>query len=241
MNSQETKKIITIHQPDFMPWLGLFYKINKSDLFVILDHVQMDVKNSKWLKRVKMFVNNKSEWISIPLLKPKEGHMQAINEILIDVNNKEFKKKKNQIINQYSKHPFFNEVEPLIDVFFDTKVDSVQEKNIQFIKSVLLLLDIKTEIVISSELEIQSSKNQMNIDIIKLLKGDVYMSGMGADGYQIECDFEKENIKLEYSNFNPLNYQYSQKGGNEFVEGLSVLDAICNVGIDKLKEMLNEN
>ena len=32
--------IITIHQPDFMPWLGFFERWHASDLYLILDDVQ---------------------------------------------------------------------------------------------------------------------------------------------------------------------------------------------------------
>jgi hypothetical protein len=52
------ENIIAIHQPDFMPWLGFFYKLSKSDCFVLLDHVHMDIKNSGWIKRVKFLIND---------------------------------------------------------------------------------------------------------------------------------------------------------------------------------------
>ena len=34
--------IVTIHQPEHMPWLGFFNKAINSDLFVILDSVQYE-------------------------------------------------------------------------------------------------------------------------------------------------------------------------------------------------------
>ena len=34
--------IITIHQPEHLPWLGLLNKIAKADKFVILDSVQFE-------------------------------------------------------------------------------------------------------------------------------------------------------------------------------------------------------
>ena len=33
--------IVTIHQPEHMPWLGFFHKVSQADLFVILDSVQI--------------------------------------------------------------------------------------------------------------------------------------------------------------------------------------------------------
>ena len=32
--------IVSIHQPNYLPWLGFFDKIKRSDLFVIFDDVQ---------------------------------------------------------------------------------------------------------------------------------------------------------------------------------------------------------
>jgi hypothetical protein len=32
--------IVSIHQPNFMPWVGFFRKIKMSDNFVILDSVK---------------------------------------------------------------------------------------------------------------------------------------------------------------------------------------------------------
>lgn len=235
------KKIkVTIHQPNFMPWLGYFDKINKSDIFVVLDHVEMDVKNSKWLKRVKMVINNKVDWVSIPLLKPEQGHMQSIMNIRVDINNKDFLKKKNQILNQYSKCPFYFEIEPMINNFFKDEKKLISEKNIEFIISIINLLKINTKIIKSSNLNITSKKNQMNIDIVKKMGGNTYVSGMGA-AYQINDEFVKQGLQLEYSNFDPSSCRYNHLGLNSFVDGLSIIDVISNIGTKELiKNHLNK-
>ena len=33
-------KIVAIHQPDYIPWLGLYYKMAHCDVFVYLDDAQ---------------------------------------------------------------------------------------------------------------------------------------------------------------------------------------------------------
>ena len=32
--------IVSIHQPNYLPWIGFFDKIKRSDVFVLLDDVQ---------------------------------------------------------------------------------------------------------------------------------------------------------------------------------------------------------
>ena len=40
---------VTIHQPQFLPWLGYLDKIDQADLFIALDSVQF--KKNEWQNR----------------------------------------------------------------------------------------------------------------------------------------------------------------------------------------------
>ncbi|MEK7336636.1 MAG: WbqC family protein, partial [Nitrospirota bacterium] len=40
---------VTIHQPQFLPWLGYLDKIDRADLFIVLDTVQF--KKNEWQNR----------------------------------------------------------------------------------------------------------------------------------------------------------------------------------------------
>jgi len=61
------KKIITLHQPEFMSWMGFFYKILHSDTYVILDAVQF--KKNHFSNRNKIRITSKTGWqyINIPV------------------------------------------------------------------------------------------------------------------------------------------------------------------------------
>ena len=47
-----------------MPWLGFYSKIAKSDIWVILDHVENNPRHKGYWNRVAILVQEKFFWIS---------------------------------------------------------------------------------------------------------------------------------------------------------------------------------
>ena len=68
---------IAIMQPTFMPWAGYFALINYVDKFVFLNDVQFNTRS--WQQRNKIFANNKTRFLTVPILK-KILRYQKINE-----------------------------------------------------------------------------------------------------------------------------------------------------------------
>ena len=57
--------IISIHQPQYLPWLPYFSKIARSDVFVFLDNVQYQkngIQNRNELKN-----SNGRFWLTVPI------------------------------------------------------------------------------------------------------------------------------------------------------------------------------
>ena len=63
--------IVSIHQPAYLPWLGYFHKILRSDVFVFLDTVQLE-KNG-FANRNRVRTRSGVRWLTVPLL--IKGHM----------------------------------------------------------------------------------------------------------------------------------------------------------------------
>ena len=73
---------ISIHQPNYIPWLGYFHKIQHADIFVFLDDVQYvkgTVANRNYIKGQ----NGEKVLLSVPV-KLSKGAFQKYNEIEID-------------------------------------------------------------------------------------------------------------------------------------------------------------
>jgi len=225
--------IVGIHQPNFMPWLGYFYKIWQSDVFIFLDDVQFQKTGASYTNRVNININGKSSYLTVPI--KRESGTWNINETKF--NDQKWKKKLiGSLQGNYAKTPFFKKHKDLIFSLIEFDTDNLAEYNMNFITAISKELGINTKIIKSSDYDIQTTSTQRLIDLIKYVDGNVYLSGSGGDNYQEHNMYEKENIQLIYNKM-PI-FTYSQYKTDEFIEGLSIVDAIFNIGFDGLKEGL---
>lgn len=235
-NNVKNDKIVAIHQPNFFPWIGFFQKIVRSDIFIILDHVVNNPRDPLWTKRVQIISNGKAYWLTIPLERPKEELFQKINEMKISGL---FKSKKHlQTIKQnYQKAPYFDDIFPYIEEFYLSGNPFIAERNVKFIESVCDKLNIKTKLVRSSGLSPQFSASDLLIDLIKKVKGSKYLYGGLGGIYQESEKFAEADIELIAQNFkHPVYPQFNTK---EFVKGLSIIDALMNIGFNGVRKLLN--
>ena len=68
--------IVAVHQPQYLPWLGYFDKIDKADVFVLLDTVQF--KKNEWQNRNKIKTAQGWQWLTVPVM---YKYPQQINEV----------------------------------------------------------------------------------------------------------------------------------------------------------------
>lgn len=224
------KMTIAIHQPNFMPWMGYFYKIAKSDIFVLLDDVQYTKGGFTNRNRIK--TPNGEQWLTLNV--NLSGHsFQSINKIIIFNKDKTLSKILKTIQNNYSKAEYFKSYFPELEKIVIESNDYLSEFNSSIIQWVKGLFNISTKIVRSSELNnIEGQSTDRLVSICNMLKASKYLSGKGGMNYQDEANFKDNNIELEITNFNhPV---YNQLYG-EFIPNLSIIDFIFNCGPDFLK------
>lgn len=226
--------IISIHQPNFIPWIGFFYKIYKSDKFVLLDNVQY-TKNS-YINRNRIKTPQGVQWITLPV-KSSGSFGQLINEVEIHTPIISMKKVLGTIRMNYSKSFYFKQYFPDFENLFMASNENLSKLNISLIRWIVGKLDIKTEMLISSELrDISGESNERLISICNELGADKYLHGFGASNYQDQKLFEKSNIQLLKTDF--IYPDYQQLWG-EFVKNVSIIDMLFNVGTDGCKKIFN--
>ena len=232
-------KIVCIHQPDFMPWLGFFVKIWRSDIFVVLDHTLNNIKDGSWFRRVNINISGKKAWLSLPIEKSDKGTFQRLMDMRLksDQNSQKLYKKYLKTIEQsYSNCNYFDNYKYLLNDYFNNPDYSLLKRNMIFINEILRILNINTKIKYSSSFNITGSSNELLIELVKSVGGNIYVCGDGAKAYQDNKKFLENNIKVLDNSFSPIEYR--QHNNATFVSGLSVLDIIFNIGPKKTKKLI---
>lgn len=221
--------IVSIHQPNYFPWMGYFYKILMSDKFIFLNDVQFT--KGDYINRVKIFSPQKhTQWLTVPL-SPKMG--TTIDQLLI---NQQWQIQHLKTIKQiYCKCMFFKDIYCEIENILLNEEMNLACLNIKLIKYILYRFGIETELYLSSELGFQDlSGDERLIELIKAVEGTEYLSGKGGFNYQSIDKFENQGIDVLSYTIKP-NFIYTTKFEN--IVGLSILDYIFNEGFNKDKLM----
>ncbi|MBI4708045.1 MAG: WbqC family protein [Candidatus Omnitrophica bacterium] len=217
--------ILSVHQPQYIPWLGYFDKIRKSDCFVFLDDVQY--KKREYENRNKIKASDGAHWLTVPVI-TKGAYFQKINDVLIDDTQRWQEKHYKAIEFSYHKAPDFKRYLPFLEeVFIRRKWEKLVDLNIFIIKFVLKELEIGTTISLESEIAAGGQSTDRIINICRKLGCDSYLSGMGGSAYLVEEKFSSAGIKLIYQDFKHPEYP-QQFGG--FESNLSVIDLLLNCG-----------
>lgn len=229
-------KIVTIHQPNFLPWLGYFNKILRSDKFIILDDVQFPKKGGTWMNRVKLRVGGSATWVTTPVVRSYSGVKQCRE---IEINSAtDWQRKMLQLIKlNYAKAEYFDEIYVAFeDIFLCNKKMLVDFNTMLIFYFAEKFGMVRDKFILSSDLNVQGKGTDRLIALVEAVGGDAYMCGGGASGYQEDNKFLENDIELIYQNFS--HPEYTQVGNGDFIAGLSILDVVMNCGFSKTVELI---
>ena len=227
-------KTVTIHQPCYIPYLGVFYKIWQADEFVYLDDAQYSngyvfdwnrIKTPQGECRLKVptakiFGQKLTEVVPKDFLNWKDKHLKTIKM-------------------NYKKAPFFDEVFSGFSDVILSNYGSLAALNMGTMDFFMEKFGWDKPIYRSSDMKIETMAEARVIEIVQKVGGNVYLSGNGGRNYQSEEHFAQAGIELVYSDFHAPTYK--QQWG-EFLPNLSVLDYCMNEGfeVDSLFDAIKE-
>lgn len=220
--------IVTIHQPEHLPWTGFFHKMMCADFYVYLDHVQY---RKDYFQNRNKIVNNQGKeiWATIPL---KSGSMH--DHILDKETVNGYSKKYISLIeSSYRQSKYFDKYFEKFKLIFKNEHRDLVNLNLDIIDFFRGELRINTPTVRSSNLIINSASSEvyespslMNLDICLKLNADSYIAGTGASLDYLDLElFRDNNVEVLFQNYIPPVYP-----SNYFYPGLSTLDLLFNQG-----------
>jgi hypothetical protein len=225
------EKIVAIHQPNFLPWLGYFAKIASSDVFVVMDNAQFPKKGGSWSNRVKLSVAGEPTWVTVPIVRAYHG-VRAVREMEIDENSPWRPKLLKTIRMNYAKAPYINDVFPLLEEIISFPSRNLSEFNLFGIRRLANALGMdSSKLVLGSDLGVGGAATDLLINMVTAAGGSTYLCGGGASGYQDDNAFSHAGIHLQYQSF--VHPEYRQGSGEAFQPGLSIADALLWCGIER--------
>jgi hypothetical protein len=221
--------IVGIHQPQFMPWLGYFDKIIKSDIFIFLDDVQY--KKNEWQNRNRIKTAKGAQWLTVPV----SFHFpEKITEVKVNNETDWRKNHLSSFTTNYSKAGYYNETLKLFADIYEKEWVSLSELNIAVIMRVIEFLGIKTRTIKSSEITSTGASTERLVSLCKELKADTYLSGAGGKDYLEESMFTQAGIKVIFQEYSHPAYYQCFEG---FIPNLSILDLLFNCGLESKKAL----
>ncbi len=214
--------LVTIHQPNYMPWAGLFHKWLISDAFIILDTVQYH--KNEWQNRNRIKTANGAQWITVPV---SYRFPQTIQQVEIASAN--WSRKQVAAIEQaYARAPYLELYWPELKRVLSKPWKQVAELNRAVIQTLGGMLGCSAPLYLASEMEtVSTDPTGRLISLCQELNGDAYLSGREGRGYLQAERFNDAGIDLWFQEVEAPHYPQLH---GEFISHLSVIDMLFNLG-----------
>ncbi len=228
MSSHEPQTLVVL-QPGYLPWLGFFDQMRRSDIFVLYDDVQFDKNGWRNRNRIKSPAGE-PHWLTVPVR--VSSISQRIFETEIDDRQPWARKHVGTIRQFYAKASYLKRYLPeLEDVLAGRRWERLIDLDVAVMELLCSWLGIKREILRASELGIEGERSERLLNICLARGARRYLSGNAAQAYLDTELFARQGIEIEWQNYqHPV---YPQQHG-EFVPFLSALDLLLNCGDESM-------
>jgi hypothetical protein len=219
--------ILTAQQPCYLPWCGLFAKIQQADTFVLLDTVQYQPRDFN--NRNKIWTARGPLWLTVPVY--TKGHRdKPFHQIQIN-NTLPWQRKHWKSIEQsYRKAAYWDDYANDLRLFYSYQYDDLVTVNSAMLRWFLEVLKIDVTYLKASDYQFKGHKATLVLDMCQQLGAREYIFGSKGRDYVTAADnlaFEKAGIKIQFQAY--VHPEYMQFGGS-FIPNLSVIDLLLHHG-----------
>lgn len=218
-------KVVTIHQPNYLPWIGFFSKIKKSDCLILGDTYVLGGQSV--FNRNKIRTHQGWCYLTIPLGRKTEGC--RICDILLPSDKSWQKAHWKMIHDNYAKSKYFDLYKEDLQGIYQNSYESICQLNEKIIYFLIKYLNIEVEIIRASELKIDPDlrKSDLMVALLEEAGAETYISGPSGRKYLEFEKFRNKKIEVKFIEFVHPEYQQRFPG---FEPNLSAIDILFNMG-----------
>lgn len=221
---------VVIQAANFWPWLGWFDKAAKADWFVMGDQTQI---GDAW-RRTLIAGPQGAQWLTMPL---SSGRTERIDQARI-AELPWRTKLSAKLQTAYARHSHWELVEQIVtDLHSAQSWELLRDLNEKACERVARMLGSTATFVRASQIapEIDDREDRI-LAYCRAVGATTLLSGPNARRYRDYARFRDAGIEVVHHSY-PVP-AYEQRGQEEFVPYMSVLDALANIGAEGTKELL---
>ena len=225
--------IVAIHQPQYLPWLGYFDKMDQADAFCHLDNVQF--KKNEWQNRNRIRTADGRQWLTVPVF---HRFPQSIDAVEIDNRKPWAKKHLRALAVHYGGAPFFDDHIPFFEETYSRHWRRLADLNIHIIDYLRDALGMGDKSAVrASDLSLTNDDPTGRlIDICRHFGADAYLSGQDGARYMDMAAFQQQGLDVMFQAYPHPAYRQRYPG---FESHLSVVDLLFNHGPDSMAVIRN--
>lgn len=216
---------VVVLQPGYLPWIGFFDQLARSDAFVFYDDVQYD-KNG-WRNRNRVKGQDGSPlWLTVPVR--LKGHFGArVMDVEIDSTQKWVDKHLRTLEQLYRREPCFDRVFPAVAEVVRRKHGLLVDLDLELVEVLRKILGLERRIVRSSQLDIHGGQTERLVRFCQHFGATRYLTGDSAEAYLDQAAFTSVGIEVEFHRYRHPVYP---QGDAPFVPFLSIVDLLFRQG-----------
>jgi hypothetical protein len=217
---------VTIHQPQFLPWLGYLDKIDQADVFIMLDTVQF--KKNEWQNRNRIRTAKGWQWLTVPV---RQHFGQRIDEVRI-IPTAAWKARHLRALEMhYARAPYRDRYLAQLRELYAAPWDKLSQLSKATVQWLLKAYGITTPVHSAAQYPARDEATDRLIDLCRTVGATRYLAGPGAEHYMDKPRFESSGIRLDIQVFRHPVYRQVYE---PFEQNLSALDLLFMQGPDAL-------
>ena len=231
--------LVTGHQPNYLPYLGILAKVARADLFVVVDNVQF-VKRGPFgfQHRAKVRTPRGWHWLTVPVITAGR-FTQRINEVEIDRRLPWRRKHWGSIRRYYSRSAHFREHAEFFEEVYQRNWHRLIDLNLTVLRYLLRAFGITTPTVVASEAGIEGRATGLIVDICRETGASGYLHGRHGPDYADLAAIRRAGFANFVLDFQHPTYPQVYPGFEPYMAGIDLL--FCVGGEAGRELMLTDN